>query len=153
MLYKFYMNSRTNDPAKNERDIQRIIKLGTAIGFGCMVASLEALRSNPGGISFQITWRTFAVFALGAAAMFPFWRVVFNLVSGNRQRSRHVWAALLVLLIGIGAFLYPSRFVPAEKLRDMYIGLAIAVCALSIVAYLLITIGKFLERDSQNTAP
>jgi len=140
-----------NDPVKNERDIQRIIKVGTAIGFGCMIASLEALRSSSSGFSFQITARTFVVFLLGAAAMFPFWKIVFGLVSGNRQRSRHVWGALLLLLVGIGAFLYPSRFVPTEKLRDMYIGLGLAVCALSLVAWLIITTGRFLEHQGEDS--
>ncbi|MDB6022815.1 MAG: hypothetical protein JWQ04_2672 [Pedosphaera sp.] len=138
-----------NHPTKNERDIQRIMKLGTAIGFGCMAASLAALHSSPTGISFQITGRTLFAFVLGAAAVFPFWKIVFNVVSGNRQRSRHVWAASLLLLIGIGAFLYPSRFVPAEKLRDMYTGLVIAACALSLLAAMLILFGKFFETDGE----
>jgi len=123
--------------------------LGTAIAFGCLVASLEALRSSPSGMSFQISLRTLLAFALGAAAVFPFWKIVFNLVSRNRQRSRHVWAALLLLLIGVAAFLYPSRFVPSEKLHDMYIGLIFAVCALSLLAGLLVMIGRFLESDSR----
>lgn len=139
-----------NDPVKNERDIQRIIKVGTAIGFGCMVASLESLRSDSTGFSFQITARTFLAFILGFAVMFPFWKIVFNLVSGNRQRSRHVWGALLLLLIGAAAFLYPSRFVPAEKLHDMYIGLALAVCAISLVAWLIFTTGRFLEHSGED---
>jgi hypothetical protein len=132
---------------KNERDIRRIMVAGTAIGFGFMAASLEALHS---GFTFQITWRTFAAFILGTAVVVPFWKVVFGLVTGNRARSRHVWTALLFLLIGIGAFLYPSRFVPAEKRPELYTGLVIAACALGTGAILLVIIGRFLESSGSS---
>jgi hypothetical protein len=138
---------------KNERDIRWIMIAGTAIAFGFMAASLEALRSSPSGFSFQISARTFFAFVLGAAAVFPFWKIVFNLVSGNRQRKRHICAALLLLLIGVAAFLYPTRFVPKEKLKDLYTGLAFAVCALSMLAGLLVVIGRFFEADGRGETP
>lgn len=138
-----------NSEEKNERDIRWVIIVGTAIGFAFMAASLEALRSSPSGFSFQISARTFLAFILGGVAVFPFWKIVFNLVSGNRQRKRHVVAALFLLLIGIAAFLYPTRFVPKEKLKDLYTGLSIAVCALSGVASLLIMAGRFFQADER----
>ncbi len=137
--------------SRNERDIRRIMIAGTAIGFGFMAASLEALRPSPNGFTFQITARTFLAFALGVAAVIPFWKVAFGLVTGNRTRSRHVWAALLLLVVGVAAFLYPTRFVPSEKRHDLYIGLVLAVFALSVLASILVMIGRFLEADAANT--
>ncbi|HZV33650.1 MAG TPA: hypothetical protein VFB72_03670, partial [Verrucomicrobiae bacterium] len=123
------MKAQKNGESKNERDIRRIMVAGTAIAFGCMAGSLEALRGGPGGFSFQISWRTFLAFAVGGLAVVPFWNIVFGLVSNNRTRSRHVRAAILFLLIGIAAFLYPLRFIPKEKLPEVYTGLVFAVCA------------------------
>lgn len=144
------MKAPKSGESKNERDIRRIMVAGTAIAFGCMTGSLEALRSSPGGFSFQISWRTFVAFVVGGLAVVPFWNIVFGLVSKNRTRSSHVRAAFLFLLVGIAAFLYPLRFVPKEKLPEVYTGLVIALCALSLVAALLVTIARFLEKDSEN---
>ena len=144
-LALFLMKSES----KNERDIRRIMIWGTAIGFGCLAASLEALRSSSSGFGFQVSPRTFLAFVLGGAAVFPFWKIVFNLVSGNRQRKRHFWVALLFLLIGFAAFLYPTRFVPREQLKDLCTGLIFAICALSMLAGLLIMVGRFLEADER----
>jgi hypothetical protein len=144
------MKPQNSAETKNERDIRRIMVGGTAIGFGFMVASLEALRSSSSGFSFQITWRTCVAFVLGATALVPFWKIVFGLVSGDRTRSRHVWAALLFLLIGVAAFLYPTRYVPSEKLPELYTGFFLAVCTLSLLAGILIVIGRFLEADDKN---
>lgn len=137
--------------SKNERDIRIIMIAGTAIGFGCMAASLEALRSSSSGFSFQVTWRTFVAFVLGAAAVVPVWKIAFGIVSKNRTRSRHVWAALLLLLVGVAAFLYPTRFIPSEKLPELYIGLSLAVMALSILACILIAVARFFEETSKET--
>lgn len=136
-----------DQPDKNERDIRRIMVIGTAIGVGCMAASLESLRASPSGFSFQITIRTFVAFVLAAALMIPFWRIAFEIVSGKQVRSRHIWAALLILVLGIAAFLYPLRFVPANVRPDLFTGLILAIFALSVLAFILVRIVKFLNAD------
>lgn len=134
---------------KNERDVMRIMIWGTAVAFGFLAASLQALRSNPAGFTFQISVFTFLAFAAGVGITIAFWKIILNRSGGMRQKSRRFWAELLLLCFGMGAFLYPLRFVPSEKLPEMLTGLTIAVFALSLVGCLLVMMGRFLESDDR----
>jgi hypothetical protein len=137
---------------KNERDIRRIIILGTSIAFGCVLGSLEALRPSRTGYSFEITLRTFVAFLVGAALVFPFWHIIFRAARTPHQKSSRRWAMVFLVLFGIGAFLYPLRFMPTEKLSALLIGLTASVVALSGVAGLLLMVKRFVDQDEkQNT--
>src|ERR1700733_13166834 len=103
------------------RDILRIITFGSALTWGGIMASLQALTPAPAGFSFHVSWLTVAAFIGGTAAVYFFWRLI---------------AEALLILSGVAAFLYPLRFVPKSKLPEISIGLAFAVAALSIVAAL-----------------
>lgn len=144
-LIKTFMQTET----KNERDVLRIIIWGTAVAFGFLAASLQALRSNPAGFTFQVSVLTFFAFAVGVGIVLGFWKIILNRSGGARQKSRRFWAELLLLLFGMAAFLYPLRFVPADKLPEMITGLIIAVFALSLVGCLLVMVGRFLESDDR----
>jgi len=135
--------------AKNERDVMRIMISGTAVAFGFLAASLQALRPNPAGFTFQVSLLTFLAFAVGVGIVFVFWKIILNRSGGARQKSLRFWAELLLLFLGMGAFLYPLRFVPAEKLPEMLTGLITAACALSLMACLLVMMGRFLESDDR----
>lgn len=134
---------------KNERDVFRIMIWGSAVSFGFLAAALQALRPNPAGFTFQVSALTFFAFVLGVGMGFAFWKVVLSRASGARQKSLRFWAELLLVLLGMGAFLYPLRFVPREKLPEMFTGLVTAVCALSLLGCLLVMMGRFLESDDK----
>ncbi len=134
---------------KNERDVMRIMIWGTAIAFGFLAAVLQALRPNPAGFTFQVSALTFLAFAVGVGIVFGFWKIILNRSGGPRQKSLRFWAEALMLCFGMGAFLYPLRFVPSEKLPEMLTGLVIAIFALSLVGCLLVMMGKFLEADDR----
>ncbi len=138
-----------NKPAKNEREIFLIMKLGTAIGFGCAAASLQALRASPTGFSFHVSYLTLVAFLVGAAAVFACWKIILNRSASSRQKTLRLGVGWLLLLLGVGAFLYPLRFVPREKFPDLFVGLVAAVCALSIGASILLLISRFLEADER----
>ncbi len=139
---------------KNERDVMRIMIWGTAIAFGFLAASLQALRPNTSGFTFQVSVLTLLAFTVGVGIVIVFWKIILNRSGGARQKSRRIMAELVLLLVGMGAFLYPLRFVPTEKLPDMLTGLITAVCALSLLGCLLVMMGKFLESDhKQNRLP
>src|SRR4051794_9599272 len=95
--------------AKNEGDIVKVITYGTAIGFGFMLASLEALKRGETGFTFQVSFWTVLAFALGPVIVLPFWKIIFNPATGLRQKILRGWAEMMLLLLGIGAFLYPLR--------------------------------------------
>ncbi|EEF58399.1 hypothetical protein [Pedosphaera parvula] len=136
--------------SKTQQGLYKLVTYSTAVALGVMVASLEALRPTPSGFSFQISFRTLIAFVLGGAVAFPFWRFIFNGASWSNKRLTFAWICFLALLLalGVGAFLYPLRYVPREKLPDILIGLLAAVLALSAIGFLLWRVKRFLDRDS-----
>src|SRR4051794_11560672 len=125
--------------ADRQQLLYRVVTCSTALGFGCMFASLEALRPSPTGFSFEFSLRTVIAFAVGGAWVFPFWRFLFKNSSASGRKMKIIWAVGFAALavLGIGAFLYPLRFVPREKLPEIRTGLITAFFALSGVVGLL----------------
>ncbi|MDB6121875.1 MAG: hypothetical protein JWQ71_868 [Pedosphaera sp.] len=123
----------------------------TALAFGCMIASLEALRPSGTGFSFEVTFRTLIAFMLGGTIAFPFWRLILNGSNWSQRKLTIVGVSLvlLLLLLGVGAFLYPLRFVPKDKLPEIRTGLITAVFALSGVGLLLWGVKRFIDSDEK----
>ncbi len=145
---------KNSNTAKNARDLRRVIILGTSLGFGCVIGSLEALRPSLAGFTFQITGRSFLAFAIGAVLVFPFWRVIFSPSLSAHQTASRRWAMVFLAILGLVSFLYPLRFIPNEKISSLLIGLGAALCALTGVAALLWMMKRFLDRDArQNETP
>src|SRR5579862_1998246 len=111
--------------ADNEKDLFKVIKFSTALAFGALLASLESLRSSAGGFSFQLSYKTLLAFLIGGGIALAYWAVVLRCGAATR-RTGVVVGTVLLALFGIGAFLYPLRFVPRDKLPDILIGLGLA---------------------------
>jgi hypothetical protein len=137
--------------SKTQRGLYKVVTYSTAAALGVMIASLEALRPTPSGFSFQISFRTLIAFVLGGAVAFPFWGFIFNGAKWSQRKIKVAWAGLVAILVllGIGAFLYPLRYVPKEKLPDITIGLVAAVLVLSGVGFLLWRVKRFLDWDEK----
>jgi len=134
---------------KNERDVLRIMIWGSAVAFGFLAAALQALRPRPAGFTFNISALTWLAFILGTGVGVIFWKIVLSRAGGAREKRVRFVIELVLLLLGAAAFLYPLRFVPSEKLPELLIGLVTAAVALSIVAGLLIMMGRFLGSDEK----
>jgi len=123
------------------RTFFNIVVGSTALGLGFMAAAIEALRRDVGGFTFHASAGTFVAFVIGLIAGLYYWKVAFRSLLAARAGT-----ALLVLA-GLGGFLYPLRFVPSDKMAEIGIGLGFAVCALSIGAFLLWRMKRFFEED------
>ena len=130
---------------RNDRQLNAIIVYGLALAFGLVIASLQALRPTPSGFAIVLSGWTFLAFLLGSAVMVPCFHTIVHSPSKYRRRA----ALTAVVLLGIGAFFYPMRVVPHEKYRPVFIGLAAAAGALSVLAALLLMLHRFFERDEQ----
>jgi hypothetical protein len=132
-----------------DRELLRVMVLGTSLACGAMASSLEALHARAAGFYFILSWRTGVVFVCGAALVLWVWKVVLNETDTPRQRLARRVAKGLLILSAAAAFLYPLRFVPKSKMPEIANGLGMAACALSIVGYLLLRVRRFLEADER----
>lgn len=140
-----------NEDTPTQKRLYPIFTLSTALAFGSMLATLEALRPDGDGFTFQVTYKTAIAFLAGGAIAFPVWRIILN---GTRLGQRQMSFAtgtmvVLLLVVGVGAFLYPLRFVPRSKWPEIRTGLITAACALSCVACLLWGVKRFMDTDEK----
>jgi hypothetical protein len=126
------------------RGLFGIVLFSTALALGGMAAAIQALHRSAAGFRFQISLGTLAAFAAGTAAGLLYWKLAARSLLAVRL------ATAFLVLAGVGAFLYPLRFVPADKLADIAIGLAAATCAVSIIAFLLWRVKRFLDADDES---
>ncbi len=128
----------------------RIAGAGASLAFGAMVGTLFALKPVPDGLTFVLN--AGAVISFIAAALFAwmYWRLVERMalekVPAPRKKKFIVFSIGLVL-VGIVSFLYPLKFIPAEKRKDVFIGLALAVGVLLGVGVVMWKVRRFLEAD------
>ncbi len=124
------------------RGLYKIVLGSTALALGGMAAALQALRPSATGFGFRISVWTIVAFAVGWAAGLLYWKL-----EAKSRLAGRIGNALL-LLAGLGGFLYPLRFVPADKKTDIGIGLGLAVCAVSMGAFLLWRMKRFFDKDN-----
>ena len=130
--------------SSNDRLLQHIMVYGFALSFGLVAASLEALRPSSTGFALDMSWWTLLTLALSAVAMVP---CFFVIVFSERKILRR-FALATVVVLGVGAFFYPLRMVPQETHRAVFVGLAVAAVALSVLATLLVILYRFFEKDA-----
>ena len=132
---------------KDDRPVFRIIIYCLSLAFSVLLASSETVRPSPAGFgfTFEITWRTATMFLIGAGVTIPCFKTLFL----SRSNLRRHMALALVILIGLGSFLHPLRFVPSEKFGQIFIGLTIAACVLSGIGAILFLINRFLNEDQR----
>jgi hypothetical protein len=125
----------------------RIVAWSTSLAFGGMLASIEALHNGASGFAFRVSGWTMVAFAIGVVVGLIYWKIVLpSSTAGPSSRPRIM--SFFLLLGGVAAFLYPLRFVPTKNLREIFIGLAAAAVALSLVGLMLWRLKIFFDKDA-----
>ena len=139
------------------RTLFRIVAASTAIAFGTMVASLFAVKNTPGGLVFELTIPAVVAFVVAAVVAWFYWRMVEKLAitasTGAKPKFPPKFALFsgALLVIGFMSFLYPMKFIPAEKRSDVMIGLTLALACIAGVGFVMWHVRKFLESDQERT--
>ena len=121
----------------------RVAAASLIFGFACLAGTMESLRSGTAGFYFKVSTLTFVAAAIGAGFCLLCWKLMLI----GRWPGR-VGAALMIVS-GVGSFLYPIRFVRPEQRWQIAEGLAVAVCAISIGATMLWLLKRFFDRDDR----
>lgn len=137
----------TKQKRKADGQFFNILVYGLSLSFGGVLASLATVRATAHGFTLEYSSATIIAFVCGSALMVPCFKAIFSPV---RKGFRRI-AWVVVITIGLSGFLYPLRFMPVEKRRDISIGLVSAVIALSGIAGLLLLSHRFLEADAKST--
>ncbi len=137
----------TNRATSNDQRLFKIASYATALAFGAALASDQALARDASGFSFHLSMGTPAAFAVGFVAGLIYWKIVLAGSTGGRALLLRV-SSFLLLLGGVAAFLYPVRFLPAEKLPEVFTGLSTAAVALSLVAFVHRQFKNYFEREA-----
>ena len=124
----------------------------TGLGFACMVASLAAVRMSKGA-GLQLQWHWSILIFAGAAIFWNsrLWKAIWQVeddASGKAKR-RLVFHLGALVLLGVGAFLYPLLFVESGYRHGVLEGVLTAATFLSVLGWLLRTLAKgFAEADA-----
>ena len=128
----------------------RIAGAGAALAFGAMVASLFALKSAPEGFTFEIDVLTVIAFLAAATFAWFYWRMVARMAAEGtpeKRRKKFIAFSIGLVLVGLVSFLYPLKFIPEEKRKDVFIGLALAAGCLTGIGFVMLKVKKFLDAD------
>jgi hypothetical protein len=134
----------------NESVLFRIAGVGASFAFGAMVASLFALRTSPGGFVFELNVPTVISFIAAGMLAWFYWRLVARMAvdkAPQQRRKKFIVFSAGLLLVGIVSFLYPLKFIPTEKRKDVFAGLALAVGCIVGIGFVMWKVKKFLDAD------
>ena len=137
-------------PATDSSGLFRIAGLGASVAFGAMVASLFAVKATPEGLAFELNLATVLAFVAAGILAWFYWRMVARMASDKapqQRRKKFIVFSLGLILVGLVSFLYPLKFVPAEKRWDVFVGLSLAAGCITAIGLVMWKVKKFLDAD------
>jgi hypothetical protein len=132
----------------------RIAGVGASVAFGAMVASLFAVKATPEGLAFELNLATVLAFVAAGIFAWFYWRMVARMAADKapeQRRRKFIAFSVGLMLVGVVSFLYPLKFIPAEKRADVFIGLALALACITGVGFVMWKVKKFLDADMKRT--
>jgi hypothetical protein len=69
----------------------------------------------------------------------------------QQRKKKFIAFSAGLILVGIVSFLYPLKFITAEKRGDVFIGLTLAVACIVGVGCVMWKVKKFLDADLKNS--
>ncbi|PWU20013.1 MAG: hypothetical protein C5B50_05020 [Verrucomicrobia bacterium] len=132
--------------AKNERVLLTMIAFLSALAFGGMLATAQAVQISQTEIGFRFSVWTVVAFLVGFNALFVYLELIFICREKASLRVRRV-GLLVLVLITLGALLYPLRIVGVSKQAQKYAGGATALCVIGTGLALVRRFVRAAERE------
>jgi peptidoglycan/LPS O-acetylase OafA/YrhL len=134
---------------KDSRDFEKLVIWVSTFSIAVMAGILASIKQVNPAVEFRFSVISVIAFFAGGALTALFLRFVLN---GNRQKRGLLVVAVAIACV-LGYFLFGIKNVSLENRKDVTIGTAIALTALSFVAWLLWRVGRFFERDNPQKNP
>ncbi|MFO1499562.1 MAG: hypothetical protein U1G07_14420 [Verrucomicrobiota bacterium] len=139
-------------PGSPDQVFRRIVLGSTSIGFACMLGSLAAVRMRKGaGWALEWHW-SIPIFVVAIVVWnWRFWKAVWEAQDhpSAAAKRRFVFHLIGMVLLGVGAFLYPVLLVEHNYRQGIFRGLLIGAGFLGTLAWLIYTVGKgFAQADA-----
>jgi len=136
----------TND----ERTFNNIVAGSTAIALGLVFCSLACVGPNAnGGLDFQWRWPALIWLVIGICGGWYFWKLAWWSETAARPHAKACFIAFSALLCALTLFLFvrPLKFVARENVRDVLVGLGLAVAVLTLFGYMIFTLVRWFSRE------
>ena len=127
--------------------LRAIVIGGTALTLAVMLGSLALINGrNASGFQWGWSWWAVVWFAIGLVFTQSFWRAVFRLQAepSHENKAKVVYLVFTLLVLGVGSFLYPVRFLEQQNYLAIARGLFTAFVFLGSIVVMLFKIGQGL---------
>jgi hypothetical protein len=144
-----------DEPPGNQRDLMRVVKIGTALSMGLMAGFLFSLKQVHPTIELRFGLGTVAAFLIAAVASWRFCGVIAKPDSGSKPGERRFiirWLIGFIGLSGLGtlvAFGYALRNVSSSSRWEVIEGTVIAVAVLTVGGWFIYKAFRFFEEQSE----
>ncbi len=125
----------------------RFARVGMALAFGFMAASLESLTRDAQGMRFDVGVWTVVAFLVGAAIGWFYWEMAMKMSdqSSRHARRRFIVATVLLFISGFASYLYRLRFVSRGSSSEVAEGVVMAFVMVGAIGFVMWRIGRYLE--------
>jgi hypothetical protein len=137
-------------PAMDSSGLFRIAGVGASVAFGAMVGSLFAVKATAEGLMFELNLAAVLAFVVAGIFAWFYWRLVARMATDKapqQRRKKFIVFSVGLILVGLVSFLYPLKFVPAEKRWDVFVGLSLAAACITGVGLVMWRVKRFLDAD------
>ncbi|HTL57884.1 MAG TPA: hypothetical protein VL361_19505 [Candidatus Limnocylindrales bacterium] len=139
-----------SNPVRSERTFDNIVAGSTAVAFGLVFCSLACVANDLNGVlTFQWRWTALIWLAVGLGGGWFFWHMAWGAerAATRRAKNRFVAYCVLLSLVTLYLFVRPLKFVAKENVRDVLVGLGLAIAVLTLFGWMIHTLVQWLSRE------
>lgn len=152
------MSSTTQQSKKipNDGPFEKMAGLASSFSVGLSTAFAASLKQINPTLEFKLGLLTLVCFVAGFAATWWIHRVIFNenldKQDPNRRKKSLIFFGATMMVAVIGCMAFALKGISHEKLKEVGIGVAIAVFFMSISFFFFFKVVGFLQRDEMNNS-
>lgn len=144
------------EPLSQTGSFETLAGLASSFSVGLATAFAASLKQINPTLEFNIGILSLICFVIGFAATWWIHRVIFNdkldKQDPKRRKKSLIFFGVTMMVAVMGCMSFALRGISQEKLREVGIGVAIAVFFMSISFFFFFKVVGFLQRDERNNS-